>query len=44
MFVHVDIGIPLAAAVTRQSVERLRFVPGERVTVTCKATAVRVFV
>jgi len=44
MFVHVDIGIPLAATVTRQSVERLRFVPGERVTVTCKATAVRVFV
>ena len=42
-FVQVDIGIPLVAAVTRQSVERLAFIEGERVTVTCKATAVNVF-
>ena len=44
MHVFVDIGIPLAAAVTCQSVERLGLLVGERVTVTCKATAVRVFV
>lgn len=44
MLVHVDIGIPLTAAVTRQSVERLQFAVGDRVTVTCKATAIRVFV
>ena len=42
-FVQVDIGIPLTAAVTQQSVERLAFIEGERVTVTCKATAVNVF-
>ncbi len=42
-YVFVDIGIPLAAAVTKQSVERLGLVEGDRITVTCKATAVQVF-
>ena len=41
---YVDIGITLAAAVTRQSMERLQFVVGDEVTVTYKATAVQVFV
>lgn len=43
-YVFVDIGIPLAAAVTKQSVERLGLFEGGKVTVTCKATAVQVFV
>ena len=43
-YVYVDIGITLAAAVTRQSMERLQFVVGDEVTVTFKATAVQVFV
>lgn len=43
-YVYVDIGIMLAAAVTRQSMERLHFVIGDEVTVTFKATAVQVFV
>ncbi|MDO5845439.1 MAG: ABC transporter ATP-binding protein [Methanocorpusculum sp.] len=42
--VTVDIGIPLAAAVTVQSVERLGLAVGGKVTVTCKATSVQVFV
>ena len=44
MFVRLDIGIPLTAAVTPQSVERLGLREGDEVTVTCKATAVNVFV
>ncbi len=43
VLVYVDVGLPLAAAVTEQSVERLGLRPGERVMVTCKATAVAVF-
>ena len=43
-YVYVDIGITLAAAVTRQSMERLHFAVGDAVTVTFKATAVQVFV
>lgn len=43
-YVYMDIGIVLAAAVTRQSMERLHFVIGDEVTVTFKATAVQVFV
>lgn len=43
-YVYVDIGITLAAAVTRQSMERLHFVIGDEVTMTFKATAVQVFV
>ncbi|MCZ0860299.1 ABC transporter ATP-binding protein [Methanocorpusculum sp. MG] len=43
-YVYVDIGITLAAAVTRQSMERLHFAVGDEVTVTFKATAVQVFV
>lgn len=43
-YVYVDIGITLAAAVTRQSMERLHFAIGDEVTVTFKATAVQVFV
>lgn len=43
-YVYVDIGIELAAAVTRQSVERLGLLKGMTVTVTFKATAVQVFV
>lgn len=44
MYVYVYIGIPLVAAVTRQSVERLGILVGGKITVTCKATSVRVFV
>ncbi len=43
-FVHVDIGIPLAASVTQQSIERLGLAVGQTVAVTFKATAVQVFV
>lgn len=43
-YVYVDFGITLAAAVTRQSMERLHFAVGDEVTVTFKATAVQVFV
>jgi len=43
-YAYVDIGITLAAAVTRQSMERLHFAIGDEVTVTFKATAVQVFV
>ena len=43
-YVYVDFGITLAAAVTRQSMERLQFAIGDEVTVTFKATAVQVFV
>ncbi|MDV0443697.1 ABC transporter ATP-binding protein [Methanorbis rubei] len=42
--VHVDIGIPLAASVTQQSIERLGLATGQTVAVTFKATAVQVFV
>lgn len=43
-YVYVDIGIPLAAAITHQSVERLDLTVGMNITVTFKATAVQVFV
>jgi molybdopterin-binding protein len=41
--VYVDIGIPLAAALTPQSVERLSLKKGDPVVVTFKATAVHIF-
>lgn len=44
VYVYVDVGIELAAAVTRQSVERLKLCKGMEVAVTFKATAVQVFV
>lgn len=44
VYVYVDIGIEVAAAVTRQSVERLKLFKGMEVAVTFKATAVQVFV
>ncbi|MDO5844444.1 MAG: TOBE domain-containing protein, partial [Methanocorpusculum sp.] len=43
VFVHVDVGIVLAAAVTKQSLQRLGLKTGETVTLTFKATAVKVF-
>lgn len=46
LFLHVlvDVGIPLTASVTIQSVERLGLSIGSTVTVTCKATAIQVFI
>lgn len=41
--VYVDVGIPLAAALTPQSVERLSLKKGDPVVVTFKATAVHIF-
>jgi len=41
--VYVDIGIPLAAALTPQSVERLSLRKGDHIVVTFKATAVHIF-
>ncbi|MDO9523541.1 MAG: ABC transporter ATP-binding protein [Methanocorpusculum sp.] len=41
--VYVDIGIPLAAALTPQSIERLSLKKGDPVVVTFKATAVHIF-
>lgn len=43
-YVSVDIGITLAAAITKQSIERLNLKIGDEVTITFKATAVQVFV
>lgn len=43
VFVYVDIGIELAAAVTKQSLERLGLKKGDEVILTFKATAVKVF-
>lgn len=43
-YVYADIGITLAAAITRQSISRLDLKVGDEVTVTFKATAVQVFV
>lgn len=43
VFVHVDVGIELAVAVTKQSLERLGLKKGDTVTATFKATAVKVF-
>ncbi len=43
MLIYVDIGIPLAAALTPQSVERLSLKMGDHIVVTFKATAVHVF-
>ncbi len=43
-FVYVNIGILLAAAITKQSIKRLNLEVGNEVTLTFKATAVQVFV
>ncbi len=43
-YVYVDIGITLACAVTRQSLQRLELETGMQVTITFKATAVQVFI
>lgn len=43
VYVYADIGIPLAVAVTVQSVERLNLHIGDTVILTCKATAVQTY-